>query len=154
MKKGRIGMEAYKMHDFINTNIESHPNETIFNLHICETNEFDVSLTKSTTLSFIISKKNIKIVTKKWINSNHESMIGKSYIIPTKAFHYFLPIISETEDEMNIQVQSFGLYGELLLNERLLIDKNNKYNAKITNFFESLNENVQQALRGLQIRCM
>lgn len=50
-------------------------------------------------------------------------MIGKSYIIPTKAFHYFLPIISETEDELNIQVQSFGLHGELLLNERLLIDK-------------------------------
>ena len=49
-------------------------------------------------------------------------MIGKSYIIPTKAFHYFLPIISETEDELNIQVQSFGLHGELLLNERLLID--------------------------------
>ena len=50
-------------------------------------------------------------------------MIGKSYIIPTKAFHYFLPIISETEDELNIQIQSFGLHGELLLNERLLIDK-------------------------------
>ena len=50
-------------------------------------------------------------------------MIGKSYIIPTKAFHYFLPIISETEDELNIQVQSFGLHGELLLNERLVIDK-------------------------------
>ena len=49
-------------------------------------------------------------------------MIGKSYIIPTKAFHY-LPIISETEDELNIQIQSFGLHGELLLNERLLIDK-------------------------------
>ena len=40
-------------------------------------------------------------------------MIGKSYIIPTKAFHYFLPIISENEDELNIQVQSFGLRGEL-----------------------------------------
>ncbi len=53
------------MHDFINTNVESHQNETVFNLHICETNEFDVSLTKSTTLSFIVSKKNIKIVTKK-----------------------------------------------------------------------------------------
>ena len=50
-------------------------------------------------------------------------MIGKSYIIPTKAFHYFLPIIAETEDELNIQIQSFGLHGELLLNERLLIDK-------------------------------
>ncbi|HHT7235900.1 MULTISPECIES: DUF3978 family protein [Bacillus] len=147
-------MEAYKMHNFINTNVESHPNETIFNLHICETNEFDVCVTKSTTLSFVVSKKNIKIVTKKWTNSNHESMIGKSYIIPTKAFHYFLPIISETEDEMNIQVQSFGLHGELLLNERLLIDKNNKHNTKITTFFESLNENVNQTLRGLQIHCM
>ncbi|MED2644248.1 DUF3978 family protein, partial [Bacillus thuringiensis] len=63
-------MEAYKMHDFINTNVESHQNETVFNLQICETREFDVSLTKSTTLSFIVSKKNIKIVTKKWTNSN------------------------------------------------------------------------------------
>ena len=142
------------MHDFINTNVESHQNETVFNLQICETNEFDVSLTKSTTLSFVVSKKNIKIVTKKWTNSNHESMIGKSYIIPTKAFHYFLPMISETEDEMSIQVQSFGLHGELLLNERLLIDKNNKHNTKITTFFEALNENVHQALRGLQIHCM
>ena len=147
-------MEAYKMHDFINTNVESHQNETVFNLHICETNEFDVSLTKSTTLSFVVSKKNIKIATRKWINSNQESMVGKSYIIPTKAFHYFLPIISETEDELHIQVQSFGLHGELLLNERLLIDKNNKNNAKITTFFETLNENVNQALRGLQIHCM
>ncbi|EJS00498.1 hypothetical protein IKS_00748 [Bacillus cereus VDM062] len=142
------------MHDFINTNVESHQNETVFNLQICETNEFDVSLTKSTTLSFVVSKKNIKIVTKKWTNSNHESMIGKSYIIPTKAFHYFLPMISETEDEMSIQVQSFGLHGELLLNERLLIDKNNKHNTKITTFFEALNENVHQALRVLQIHCM
>ncbi|WP_131800772.1 DUF3978 family protein, partial [Bacillus mycoides] len=50
--------------------------------------------------------------------------------------------------------QSFGLHGELLLNERLLIDKNNKHNTKITTFFESLNENVHQALRGLQIHCM
>ncbi|MGQ0515373.1 DUF3978 family protein, partial [Bacillus sp. D-CC] len=24
-------MEAYKMHDFINTNVESHQNETVFN---------------------------------------------------------------------------------------------------------------------------
>lgn len=142
------------MHDFINTNVESHQNETVFNLQICETNEFDVSLTKSTTLSFVVSKKNIKIVTKKWTNSNHESMIGKSYIIPTKAFHYFLPMISETEDEMSIQVQSFGLHGELLLNERLLIDKNSKHNTKITTFFEALNENVHQALRVLQIHCM
>ena len=81
-------------------------------------------------------------------------MIGKSYIIPTKAFHYFLPIISETEDELNIQVQSFGLHGELLLNERLLIDKNNKHDAKITNFIETLDENVNKVLRGLQIHCM
>lgn len=147
-------MEAYKVHDFININVESHRNETVFNLHIRETNEFDVNLTKSTTLSFIISKKNIKIVTRKWINANQESMIGKSYIIPTKAFHYFLPIISETEDELNIQVQSFGLHGELLLNERLLIDKNNKNNKKITTFFETLNENINQALRVLQIHCM
>ncbi|PFJ07513.1 hypothetical protein COD67_17585 [Bacillus cereus] len=147
-------METYKMHGFIKTNVKFHQNETVFNLHLCETNEFDVSLTKSTTLSFIVSKKNIKIITKKWINSNHESMIGKSYIIPTKAFHYFLPIISETEDELNIQVQSFGLHGELLLNERLLIDKNNKHNTKITTFFETLNENINQALRGLQIHCM
>ena len=58
-------------------------------------------------------------------------MIGKSYIIPTKAFHYFLPIISETEDELNIQVQSFGLHGELLLNERLLIDKTTNTTAKL-----------------------
>ncbi|MED1556356.1 DUF3978 family protein [Bacillus paramycoides] len=147
-------MDAYKMHDFINTNVESHQNETAFNLHICETNEFDVSLTKSTTLSFIVSKKSIKIVTRKWINSNQESMIGKSYIIPTKAFHYFLPIISETEDELNIQIQSFGLHGELLLNERLLIDKNNKCNTKITTFFETLDENINQTLQGLQIHCM
>lgn len=48
------------MHDFINTNVESHQNETVFNLQICETNEFDVSLTKSTMLSFIVSK-NIKM---------------------------------------------------------------------------------------------
>lgn len=107
-----------------------------FNLHICETSEFDVSLTKSTTLSFIVSKKNIKIVTKKWSNSNQESMIGKSYIIPTKAFHYFLPIISETEDELNIQVQSFGLHGELLLNEDYLLIKTTN---KIQRLLPSLN---------------
>ncbi|MGQ0518594.1 DUF3978 family protein, partial [Bacillus sp. D-CC] len=69
-------------------------NSDIILQYVCETSEFDVSLTKSTTLSFIVSKKNIKIVTKKWINSNQESMIGKSYIIQTKAFHYFLQIIS------------------------------------------------------------
>ncbi|MDA1570777.1 DUF3978 family protein, partial [Bacillus cereus] len=44
--------------------------------------------------------------------------------------------------------------GELLLNERLLIDKNNKHNAKITTFFETLDENVNKVLRGLQIHCM
>ena len=44
------------MHDFINTNVESHQNETVL-IYICETNEFDVSLTKSTTLSFIVSKE-------------------------------------------------------------------------------------------------
>lgn len=54
-------MEAYKMHDFINTNVESHQNETVFNLQICETNEFDVSLTKSTTLSFIVSKRTLRL---------------------------------------------------------------------------------------------
>lgn len=148
-------MEAYNMHNFINTNIESHQDETIFNLHICEANEFDVSLTKSTTLSFIVTQKNIKIVTKKWINSNQESMIGKSYIIPTQAFHYLLPIISENENEMIVQMQSFGTNGELLLNERLLIDKNNRNNnAKITTFFETLNENIHQTLRRFQIYCM
>ena len=81
-------------------------------------------------------------------------MIGKSYIIPTKAFHYFLPIISETEDELNIQVQSFGLHGELLLNERLLIDKTTNTMPKLLLFFETLDENVNKVLRGLQIHCM
>ena len=57
-------MEAYKMHDFINTNVESHQNETVFNLHIYETNEFDVSLTKSTTLSFIVSKRTLRLLRK------------------------------------------------------------------------------------------
>ncbi|MFP3822171.1 DUF3978 family protein, partial [Bacillus sp. SIMBA_008] len=42
----------------------------------------------------------------------------------------------------------------LLLNERLLIDKNNKQNPKITTFFETLDENVNKVLRGLQIHCM
>ncbi|KFN04114.1 DUF3978 domain-containing protein [Bacillus clarus] len=147
-------MEAYIMHNFINTNVEAHPHETAFNLHICETNELEVSLTKSTTLSFIVSKNNIKIITKKWVNSSQECMIGKSYIIPTRAFHYFLPIISENEDEMNIQFQSFGVHGELLLNERLLINKNNKNSQKITIFFETLNENIHQALRGLKLHCI
>ena len=61
LKKGEYEMEAYKMHDFINTNVESHQNETVFNLQICETSEFDVSLTKSTTLSFIVSKRILKL---------------------------------------------------------------------------------------------
>ncbi|HDR7209604.1 DUF3978 family protein [Bacillus cytotoxicus] len=148
-------MEAYNMHNFINTEIESQPHETTFNLHICEANEFDVNLTKSTTLSFIVTKRNIKIITRKWINSRQESMIGKSYIIPTQAFHYLLPIICENEEEMIIQVQSFGTSGELLLNERLLINKNNRKNStKITSFFEALNENIIQTLRTFQIQCM
>ncbi|MRU07759.1 DUF3978 family protein, partial [Bacillus anthracis] len=33
-------------------------------------------------------------------------------------------------------------------------DKNNKHDAKITNFFETLDENVNKVLRGLQIHCM
>ncbi len=70
--------------------LNPHQNETVFNLQICETSEFDVSLTKSTTLSFIVSKKNIKIVTKKWINSNQESMIGKKLHHSNKSFSLFL----------------------------------------------------------------
>ena len=48
------------MHDFINTNVESHQNETVL-IYMCETSEFDVSLTKSTTLSFIVSKRILKL---------------------------------------------------------------------------------------------
>ena len=51
------------MHDFINTNVESHQNETVL-IYICETNEFDVSLTKSTTLSFIVSKRTLRLLRK------------------------------------------------------------------------------------------
>ena len=60
LKKGEYEMEAYKMHDFINTNVESHQNETVL-IYTCETSEFDVSLTKSTTLSFIVSKRILKL---------------------------------------------------------------------------------------------
>ncbi|MFJ8530236.1 DUF3978 family protein [Bacillus sp. NPDC094106] len=145
-------MEVYHMHSFMNKEMETKQDEIIFSLHICEENEFDASLTKSTTLSFTITPTNIKITTKKWTNYSPGSMIGKNYIIPTQAFNYLLPIICENEEEIIIQMDCFGTHGELLLKEKLFILKNN--DTKITTFFENLNENINQALRLFQNQYM
>lgn len=140
-------METYNRNNYIQTNTESHPHETTFCLRLCEIHEFDPDLKKTTVLSFIVTQENIKIVIKKSISHTPENNLGKSYIIPARAFHYLLPIICENGEEITIQMQGFGTHGELLLNERICMYQNMpNHNEKVFTFFETLNENIHKAL--------
>ncbi|MDM5157154.1 DUF3978 family protein [Bacillus sp. DX1.1] len=138
------------MHNVVHTQAKSNLSETIFSLHICEENEFDSSLRKSTTLSFIVSRETVKVLIKKSISYKPDSIDSKSYIIPSQAFHYLFPTICENDEEIIVHVQIFGKNGEFLLNNRLFINKNLNHKFKVQTFFETINENIYRALYNFQ----
>ncbi|WP_369901953.1 DUF3978 family protein [Bacillus manliponensis] len=144
-------MEAFSIQNFVQTRQESYKSETIFSLNVCEANAFDPDLTKSTTFSCIVTKENVNVIIKKEISHRPDNNETKQYVIPTLAFDYIFPTIREDVEEMMIHVQGFGKHGELLVNDRLLVQENNRANvAKIKTFFKTLNKNVCFAVNGFR----
>lgn len=146
-------MESFSIQNFVQTKYESYKSETVFSLNVCEANEFDPDLTKSTTFSCIVTEDNVTVIIKKEISHRPDNNETKQYVIPSHAFDYIFSTIREDAEEMMIHLQGFGKYGELLVNDRLLVQENNRNNVKkIKTFFETLNKNVCLALNGFQMK--
>ncbi|UYX52929.1 DUF3978 family protein [Bacillus thuringiensis] len=144
-------MNTYNNQNIVLTNIESISDRTNFNLYLQESNDFDPNLIKCTMLEFIVTKENVKIYIKHTPNCDSENYMIKEYMIPSKVFQYVFPTIHESNEEISVQMQCFGINGELLIMERLFIHKNNHLNSKLRAFFEALNSNIHSALHTLKI---